>query len=69
MTNSAFVLDWSRPVPLSEFFLPLTEVRLYPQYRFCHTHAVPRSANNNRRAGVALIRVLPLSLGTYVIPW
>jgi len=34
MTNSAFVLDWSRPVPLNEFFLPLTDVTM-PSYRAC----------------------------------
>ncbi len=34
MSSSAFVLDWSRPVPLEEFFLPLTETSL-PAYRAC----------------------------------
>ena len=34
MSNSAFVLDWSRPVPLHEFFLPLADVSL-PAYRAC----------------------------------
>ena len=34
MNNSAFVLDWSRPVPLNEFFLPLTDVTM-PAYRAC----------------------------------
>ena len=34
MSSSAFVLDWSRPVPLDEFFVPLTEVTL-PAYRAC----------------------------------
>ena len=34
MSNSAFVLDWSRPVPLHEFFLPLADVSL-PPYRAC----------------------------------
>ena len=34
MTSSAFVLDWSRPVPLDEFFLPVAEVSL-PAFRAC----------------------------------
>ena len=34
MTNSAFVMDWSRPVPLEEFFLPAADVTI-PAYRAC----------------------------------
>ena len=34
MTNSAFVLDWSRPVPLEEFFLPAGAVTI-PAYQAC----------------------------------
>ena len=34
MTNSAFVLDVSRPVPLEEFLLPAADMGI-PSYRAC----------------------------------
>ncbi len=34
MTNSAFVLDLSRPVPLHEFLLPAADM-IIPSYRAC----------------------------------
>ncbi len=42
MTNSAFVMDWSRPVPLEEFFLPAADVTI-PAYRACVEHPDLRS--------------------------
>ena len=37
MTSSAFVMDWSRPVPVEEFFLPVADVTI-PAYRACVAH-------------------------------
>jgi len=34
-TNSVFVMDWTRPVPIEEYFLPLDERLLFPDFRAC----------------------------------
>ncbi len=33
LTNSVFVLDWTRPVPLEEFFLPLDDALAFLPFR------------------------------------
>ena len=33
LTDSAFVLDWTRPVPLEEFFVPLDDALSFHEYR------------------------------------
>ena len=47
-TNSVFVLDWNRPAPLTEFFVPAMPELYFPEFRDCignsrlePTHWVP----------------------------
>ena len=37
ISHSVFVLDWTRPVALSEFFLPLDDALAFDDYRDCLT--------------------------------
>ena len=30
-----FVMDWTRPVPIEEYFLPLDDRLLFPDFRAC----------------------------------
>ena len=34
-TNSVFVMDWTRPVPIEEYFVPLDDRLRFPDYRAC----------------------------------
>ncbi len=34
-TNSVFVLDWNRPAPLTEFFVPAMPELHFPEFRDC----------------------------------
>ena len=36
LTNSVFLLDWTRPVPLEEFLLPLDDALYFQQFRYAY---------------------------------
>ena len=47
ITHSVFIMDWTRPVPLTEFFLPLDDALSFDSHRACLSAPELRWARHN----------------------